>query len=267
MICVKVSWRIFFLSISDWRAKGKTDKELKRMNTTVRRNKRMMKPHDISAAEIYWSADDTSDYKFEVTPREKRQPASETEAKKEEVDASEKPPGVTHSVASYFLTRYNYALKYPKMPIVYTREGMLGDGGVLVYRSCLTYDWLTHIRCYYTREGYYPVEFLTQAQERKRGVDALDHGLKFNDNFSGTARVEHVQRIKNLASSIEKNGINLNAIMKQFNLTVSDEPEKFEASILRAPKLKFAGNNDARIQNGSWNLRNVRFERYACMPW
>jgi hypothetical protein len=200
------------------------------MNTNVRRNKRMLaKPE-----EIYWSADDVSQYSFSVPSREKKKPESETEVKKEEVGVSEEAPGVTHSVASYFLTRYNYSLKYPKMPIVCTNE------------------------------GYYPVEFLTQAQERKRGVDAKDYGLKFNDNFSGTARVDHVQRIKNLASSIEKNGIDMNAIMRQFNLTVSDEPQTFEASVLPAPKLKFAGNCDASIRNGSWNLRNVRFARYDC---
>ena len=92
-------------------------------------------------------------------------------------------------------------------------------------------------------------------------MDAKDYGLKFNDNFSGTARVDHVQRIKNLASSIEKNGIDINKIMRQFNLSVSDEPETFEATVLRAPKLKFAGDHDARITNGSWNLRDVRFAR------
>jgi hypothetical protein len=222
------------------------------MNTTVRRNKRMMIPHaDKGGNQIYWSADDVSQYSFEVTPREKKprekkQPENEAEAKKDELDVNEKAPetkkdelddnekapGVTHSVASYFLTRYDYSLKYPKMPIVYTSE------------------------------GYYPVEFLSQAQERKRGVDAKDHGLKFNDNFSGTARVDHVQRIKHIASSIEKNGIDINTMMRQFNLTVSDEPQTFEASVLPAPKLKFAGNCDASIRNGSWNLRNVRFERY-----
>jgi hypothetical protein len=55
--------------------------------------------------------------------------------------------------------------------------------------------------------------------------------------------------------------------MMQFNLTVSDEPETFEARVLRAPKLKFAGNRDASIQDGSWNLGSVRFERYdfACL--
>ena len=48
------------------------------------------------------------------------------------------------------------------------------------------------------------------------------------------------------------------------NLTVSEEPETFEASILRAPKLKFAGDRDASVRNGSWNLLGARFARCDC---
>ena len=205
------------------------------MNTIVRRNKRMMTPHaEKGGNEIYWSADNMDEYNFEVTPRLPRQPESGTEVTQEESGVIENAPGVKHSVASYFLTRYGYALKYPKMPIVYTSE------------------------------GYYPIEFLSQAQERKRGVDAKDYGRNFNDDFAGGEKVDHIQRMKKKVSSIEKNGLDISAIMRQFNLTVSDEPETFEASVLKPPTLKFAGNHDAIIQNGSWNLRGVHFARYDC---
>ena len=98
-----------------------------------------MTPHEEKGGnEIYWSADNKDEYNFEVTPRLPRQPESGTEVMKEESGVIETAPGVIHSVASYFLTRYGYALKYPKMPIVHTSE------------------------------GYYPIEFLTRKSELRK---------------------------------------------------------------------------------------------------
>jgi hypothetical protein len=204
------------------------------MNTLVRPNKKMSRPVEGDMSEIYWSACDPSEYSFLLTPREKKNPEGEAEMKHEESTAKE-PQGVMHTVESYNESAFKIRLKYPNMPIV-------------------------HIHKF----GYYPVEMLFQVQDRLRGADAVKDALAYNDNFAGTDRIDQIQEVQKVVSSMmEKNGIEMKEIMKEFNFDVSDEPQTFKASVLPPPKLRFE-QNDARIDNGSWNLNRARFKRYEC---
>jgi hypothetical protein len=200
------------------------------MNILVRPNKKMSRPREGGGSEIYWSAGDPSEYSFVLTPRVKKKPEGEAGVKHEESSTAEEPQGVMHTVKSYFESAYKIRLKYPNMPIV-------------------------HINNF----GYYPVEMLYQVQDRLRGADAVKDALKFNDDIAD--QVVHIQTVQKLVSSMEKNGIDIKEVMKQFNFDVSDEPQTFKASVLPPPKLRFE-ENDARIDNGSWNLNRARFKRY-----
>ena len=82
------------------REEGRSDEEIHRMNTKVRRNKIMRQDQSCNYAKIIWGADDPEIYHFFLCKRE---------------DDGAKQ----YTVYSYFKERYNITLKFPKMPIVF----------------------------------------------------------------------------------------------------------------------------------------------------
>lgn len=131
------------------------------------------------------------------------------------------------TVADYFLERRGIRLEFPKMPIVSTPK------------------------------GFFPVEFMFQCLEKMKGANSPDHvksSLAFNDEFSGLDRIQHLVRQRTIMARETA------TLMASFGLRFDEEPVSLRAKILPEPTLRFQ-NSEARTRDGSWDLRNVRFDR------
>jgi len=156
--------------------------------------------------------------------------------KKRGPDASPDDEGVMHTVASYFESQYKISFQYPNLPLI-----LLG------------------------KKNYLPLEFLFQASKKMRGANATEQVqavLGYYDENAGYACIENITRLGNLACrDLRKNGVSFESVLSQFNLKRSEEPQRITAKLLAEPQLTFGRNNSARINNGSWNLFNVQFQK------
>lgn len=212
------------------RSKGVSEHEIeekiKKMKQVYKMSLTMITPSgkDKDSKPICWSANNEDEYTFSLVRR-----GAKTDGVKQE--AEEEPK---YTVASYFEARYGIILRFPHLPIVFTKE------------------------------GYFPVELLLQAQEKVFGENdqaKIDAVLKFNDEFSAAGRIQHIKNVLHrLLSQEYMSGLTLTNVLERFGIKVSPEPETFDAVVLKEPQLKFR-NQDCRIENGSWNLNGVTFPR------
>uniref|UniRef100_A0A6U5FXU4 Piwi domain-containing protein n=1 Tax=Corethron hystrix TaxID=216773 RepID=A0A6U5FXU4_9STRA len=217
--------------IQRMKEKGADDRTIERRRRQVRLNVRMKK--DFSKAneekfDIKWAADDPAD-SFTQEPRRREGDTTEQE---------NAPPPQVHTIASYFREQHGIQLKYPKMPIV-----CIGKGPFKAY------EW-------------YPIEFFFQSFGKMKNAnekDQVTEVLKFYDEFSGT---EIVKKIEGLS------GHNIlrdqKEFLKLFGLARQESAKKLEAKILEEPSLRFC-EQQSTINDGSWNLMRVKFDRPATM--
>jgi len=109
---------------------------------------------------------------------------------------------------------------------------------------------------------WYPIEFLFQTFQKTKDANDKQHVQDLLKHFDGIAGNKYVEEISKLVGqlSIEQERVNCGDIFRQFNLQRSLEPLQLSAKILGAPRLKF-GKQDASVENGDWNLRNVKFSQ------
>jgi hypothetical protein len=175
---------------------------------------------------IIWAADDPNLHSFPVNRRGNGSG-----------DAA--PPPVFQTVAEYFNSKHGVKLKYPKMPIILTRE-----------------------------YGYYPIEFAFQAFEKVKGANSPEQCrdvLAFHDEFSGYKKIDHLTAsISEMEKLVQyKTGQDLRVLASQFNFQINKDPVTVEATVLPEPSLNFGTANKSRVVNGSWNLADAKFKRYV----
>lgn len=81
---------------------GWNEKKIRRANRIVRKNC-IMKVDPNHKKRIIWSADDPGEYSFTSKPKR--------------TEDNPEPEEVTHTIASYFQTRWGIKLRYPKVSI------------------------------------------------------------------------------------------------------------------------------------------------------
>jgi len=142
------------------------------------------------------------------------------------------------SVNEYYRKKYSIQLRYPCMPIVYC--GKL--------------------------KGWIPVEFLVQAFSKMKDAnsDAQKNAvLEYYDRNAGNGNVVNIQNMLKQASRVlERRGLNVSHILSQYNLRLNDNPIEVMAKVLPEPNVNFA-NEQARLNNGSWNLMGKKFSNPA----
>jgi hypothetical protein len=149
---------------------------------------------------------------------------------------------LTYTIQSYFENIYDVQIRFPNLPIVNTRR------------------------------GFYPVEFLYhEVAKVPIDTDQINQVLCYHDQYAGVARVDHIEKVKQIASesggSHEKPS--LEAWCNAFSISVERKPLTLEAKRLPPPVLQFAppfqrfGNSEfeRNTHSGSWNLANKRFRR------
>ncbi len=208
--------------IKKWKDKGKSEREIDRMCTQIRKNKTMKIDQEKNCS-IIWDASDPNLHSFKFKT-------------KKEPDAPER----TVTVADYFNLRYNVRLNFPHMPMVF-----IGNR-----------EW-------------FPIEFLFQAFSKKRAPpDSTKKAVLqyYNDVNAGTNCVTNIKELTDRAMRrLEKLGLNVEKVLSMYNLRMSNDPVKVEARVLDEPKISFANNMSKQINNGSWDLRNVKFYEAAAM--
>jgi len=152
-------------------------------------------------------------------------------------DTPEDEEGVMHTVASYFQEKYKITLQYPHLPLIFIGK-----------------------------KNYLPVEFLFRASGKMRGANANEQVqavLGYYDHNAGYACIENISNLANLAcQSLQNEGQSFDNILEKFNFRRNPTPVQITAKLLAEPQLTFA-NQNARISNGSWNLRDVKFKKPA----
>ena len=140
--------------------------------------------------------------------------------------------GEQYTVARYFKEVVQKPLRYPHLPMIHTG-----------------------------RDGYFPIEFLFYGFGRATGLDAdeqCQRTLAFNDEFSAKDRMDNLARCWDLAKQQvpppSKNNMNM---LDAFGVTVGDKMRQ-NIPLLEHPRVGFKVN-DLPTNNGSWNLRNVKF--------
>lgn len=143
--------------------------------------------------------------------------------------------GVEHTVASYFQKKYKITFQYPHLPLIFIGK-----------------------------KNYLPIEFLFRASGKMRGANhdtQVQAVLGYYDHNAGYACIENISQLGDLAcKTLEKEGESFENILEKFNFKRSPKPVELTAKLLAEPQLSFA-NTSARIQNGSWNLRDVKFKK------
>lgn len=140
---------------------------------------------------------------------------------------------IEYNIATYFKDIYDVDIRFKNMPVIST-----------------------------ARKGWFPIEFLYQEVSRVGGntPEKIQKVLAYHDNNAGTARVEHLQAVKNLA--LETGGEkSLTNLLKNFSLSVHSEPEATRATQLPPPPIEFSNRDRIDAINGSWNLRDKIFYR------
>ena len=235
---------------SDWvrrmKEKGKSDHEIERMKTQVRMLI-LSRPYEDTKFL-------TSDFSVSLNAQVRRNRRMRVDRKNKdslsfeksiiwsaddpneysfEMERKEQDP-LSVTVRQYFLERHGITLRFPKMPLIYVGNG----------------EW-------------FPVEFLFQAFGKMKDANA-DHQknaiLDFCDKNAGFERVENISKA---FRKVQSYGLTFEDITKQYNLRVYSTPVEVEAKVLKEPSLKFANDQPASINNGSWNLRNVKFQNPA----
>lgn len=199
---------------------GRTDAEIDRRAIQVRKN--------CSMRTIIWRADDPDMHSFVV----RKKGATSEEGKEEE--------GETHTVASYYRTKYGIQLRYPHLPIV-----NIG------------------------KKNYFPLEFLYRAGGKTKGENSnerVQSVLGYYDANAGYNCIRNVSELSKLACDElqNKHGVSFNSVLANFHLKRSPEPEELRAKVLTEPRVSFKAN-DARLNNGSWNLRDAEFKTYVSL--
>lgn len=114
-----------------------------------------------------------------------------------------------------------------------------------------------------TYKGYFPIEFLYMALAKTKNANSdlqKKDALAFNDKFSGYKRIEHINFVRDRVQNLNGSGSPPDKMLKDFKLSLSNEPLAIMAKVLTPPTLVFADKTmDPR--NGSWNLQNVKFHR------
>jgi len=202
-------------------AKGRTVEEYNRGRTQIRRNQSVRHIHGTNSGIIWRPAE----YKFEMKVR--GPPLAEGE---------EPPPPREITVAAYYKERYNMELRYPHLPLI-------------------------HIG----RNNMMPMEFLFRASGKMKGANATDQVqavLGYYDEKAGFECVNNISQLARIAcEKLEQNGVSFTSILERFNLRRNPEPQRIMAKVLTEPKLAFSQNQPARVNNGSWNLMNARFQK------
>jgi len=211
--------------------RGKSEEWIRRKLTEVRRNCRMKPDVKANGRSIIWSCDDPNEYSFLVEPRKPYKKDDQTEEEHEAI-INALPPGVTHTLASYYKEKKGISLKFPYMPAVFIGKN----------------EW-------------FPLEFLSQAFGKSKDANGPNHVkaiLGYFDDHAGSRCVDNVTNLmKRLVMEQDRAGVD---VFQQFSMTRSDEPMQFKAKVLPLPKIIF-GNEGAELRNGSWDLRNKKFYR------
>jgi len=201
--------------------RGKSDDEIYRANTQTRRNQKMSR--------------DTKNKDSKSFNRSIIWGADDVNLHSFDYVAGPDQQAIKITVAEYFWKRYGIKLRYPRMPLV----------------SIGKREW-------------FPVEFLFQAFGKMKGANSDSQKNAVLDYYNDTAGSKRVNTISNLTtrafSQLQRYGLTVQDVLSQYNLRMSHEPVEVTAKVLPEPILKFANNNTASIQNGSWNLRSVKFE-------
>jgi len=146
---------------------------------------------------------------------------------------------VTYTVYSYFQEKYGIRLKYPKMPMICTGKGR---GRV--------YEW-------------FPVELLFQSFGKMKNTNEpqqVQDVLKFYDEFSGTNIVKKVEDLTNNPQIKEHQ----EKFLKLFGITKNYSAVTLTAKVLEEPCIQFK-ERPSFINDGSWNLRDVKFDKPATL--
>ena len=180
--------------------------------------------HDVNNANqrIIWGADDPALYSF---PERKR------------IDDGVEPR--VYTVFSYYKERYNVALRYPKMPLIF-----LGN------------------------KEWFPIEFLSQSFGKMRAANKPEQVKAVLDYYNQNAGSRNIVNIKDMVDSVSGRlssmGMNLDMILKQYNLRRKSEPVQLMARVLPLPTLNFA-EREAFLKNGDWAVMNrgegIRFNK------
>lgn len=192
-----------FKTLTEQRSSNKSDYQIHKMLTRVRKNLKIKPDVTRGKASVLWAADDPEVYCVEKKPDPSGKDSMD-EKKLEE----EKP--IVLSIAQYFDVKYGIKLRYPKLPIVH-----IGD------------------------KNWYPIEFLYQAFERTKDANSPTHVSDLLKHFDDNAGNKYVDEISSLLKQIEFNDINFEKI----GLVRSCEPVQLSAKILDQPHLKFGNQD------------------------
>jgi len=204
------------------RSKNKTDAQIEKMKTRVRKNLKIKRDDSRGKACILWAADDPQIYSFE-----KRKPRNRDATTQENQDEEPTEPPIKITLAEYFMQHHGIRLMYPSLPIVH-----IGD------------------------KNWYPVEMLYQAFDRTKDANSPGHVSDLLQHFDSIAGNKYVERTSSLLKQLDFNDDSFEKI----GLVRSCEPVQLSAKVLDQPRLKF-GNQDASVNNGDWNLNRMEFAK------
>ena len=229
--------------------KGKSEADIERA-IKARRKSNTKVYRNVRVEGIVWNGEDPAEM-FEYKPRG---------ALPEEADRM-----VT--VAEYFKIHHNMPLRFPRMPLLTIKGGTMirsrkrGESPPSTEGDELKSEWR---KLELTPEKL-PIEFFSQAWSKVREVDHNPDVLNFNDEFTSTNRMKHLQDVKNMVEHVKmQSGPELSMLLQQLHLTTDLEPTKLTASVLPQPLIIFQ-ENEKVPNDGSWNLTSAKFTRPAFM--
>ena len=138
------------------------------------------------------------------------------------------------TVCEYYRRRYDIKLQYPKMPMVRI-----------------------------SKEEYFPVEFLFQAQgpapkcrdDNDAKTEITKYALSFNDKYACRDRVQEIARVLHRQDFYEP----LAKKLQLLNLKMESSPLVLRAKVLRTPRIVDGAKSGFEVKNGSWNLQGKKF--------
>ena len=144
-----------------------------------------------------------------------------------------------YTVFTYFKERYNVTLRYPKMPLIF-----LGN------------------------KEWFPIEFLSQSFGKMRAANNTEQKNAVLEYYKQNAGSNYIANIKDMVDKVSDRlssmGMNLDMILKQYNLRRKSEPVQLMARVLPLPTLNFA-EREAFLKNGDWAVMNrgegIRFNK------
>ena len=142
------------------------------------------------------------------------------------------------TVASYFDRKFGIKLKYPNLPIIYV-DSISKHGG-----------------------GWYPIEFVYQAfnKSKDNSNEIVQNTLKYCDKIAGRDYIKEVQMKLDMLQLKKNERVIFSDRLMRWGVTINESPEVETARVLMPPKISF-NNNNVPVNNGSFNMQNVRFSR------